>query len=108
MTIDGHQAIVKVHLVGSWYFVDDCSVDADALAAHMELRRDDTAAAAAAAALASLVDYLHIDDTVDVAVIGLGHYCCPDYTAVVHLIDLRKEVDCDYYSRAVDPLEKKD
>ena len=85
--------------------MDDCSVDADALAAHMELRRDDTAAAA----LASLVDYLHIDDTVDVAVVGLGYYYRPDYTAVAHvLIDLMKEVDCDYYSRAVDPLETKD
>ena len=97
---------MKVHLVGSLYFVDDCSVaaDADALAAHMELHRDDTAAAAA---LAALVD-LHIDDTVDVAVVGLGYYYRPDYTAVAHvLIDL-EGVDCDYYSRAVDPLETKD
>lgn len=54
MTIDDHQAIVRVHLVGNWYFVDDCSV-------------------AAAAVLAALVD-LRSDDTADVAVVGLGHY----------------------------------
>jgi hypothetical protein len=82
MTIDDHQAIVKVHLVGS--FVDDCSVAAAAaaLAAHMELRRDDTAAAAA---LAALVD-LHIDDTADVAVVGLGHYR-PDYVDPLEKVD---------------------